>query len=265
MNGAQLTTADLRAMLGLLGAAHSVTGTEQFADVLMGQLQGLIACDLISYNEINLVGGATHTFFEPQLVPRPELEEAFARLIDQHPLVREFNATGNPSPLRMSDFISLPQLHKLDLYHEVFNPLETDFQLAFSVAIDADTVIGIGLNRRRQDFSDREVALMSELQPHLAAAFEHAVLREQNVHRKHEESLAAQKLADLTPREREVALLVARGCTNRQVARTLFISERTAEKHAANVMRKLAVPSRAALAANLSSSALPRSAPALKE
>jgi DNA-binding CsgD family transcriptional regulator len=250
MDGA-LSAADLRAMLTLLGAAHEATGAEQFAGVLMAHLNQLVVTDLISYNEINLAGGATHTFFEPQLVPRPELEEAFARLIDQHPLVRHYNETGNPLPLRMSDFIGPRELRKLDLYHEVFNPLETDFQLAFSVAIDTDTVIGIGLNRRREDFSDREVALMSELQPHLASAFEHAVLREKYAGRQHEQSLLAQRLADLTPREREVALLLAAGRTNRQIARTLFISERTAEKHVANALSKLGVASRAALAAYL--------------
>jgi DNA-binding NarL/FixJ family response regulator len=251
MDGAQLTAADLRAMLALLGAAHEATGAEQFADVLMAHLNHLVVSDLISYNEINLAGGATHTFFEPQLVPRPELEESFSRLIDQHPLVREYNETGNPQALRMSDFISLPKLRSLELYHEVFNPLETNFQLAFSVAIDADTVIGIGLNRRREDFTDREMALTSELQPHLASAFEHAVMRGQYASRKDEQLLAAQRLADLTPREREVALLLARGCGNRRIARTLFISERTAEKHVANVLRKLGMPSRAALAAYL--------------
>jgi DNA-binding CsgD family transcriptional regulator len=251
MGGAQLSVADLRAMLALLGAAHEATGAEQFAGLLMAHLNDLVVSDLISYNEINLIGGATHTFFEPQLVPRPELEESFSRLIDQHPLVREYNRTGNPLPLRMSDFIGLRELHKLDLYHEVFNPLETDFQLAFSVAIDSNTVIGVGLNRRRADFTDREVGLMAELQPHLASAFEHAVLREQFASRSHEQSLVAQRLADLTPREREVALLLARGRTNRQIARTLFISERTAEKHVANALSKLGVASRAALAAYL--------------
>ena len=251
MDGAQLSAADLRAMLALLGAAHEATGAEEFADVLMAHLNDLVVSDLISYNEINLAGGATYTFFEPELVPRPELEESFARLLDQHPLVREYSKSGNPQPLRMSDYISLRELRRLDLYHEVFHPLETDFQLAFSVAIDTDTVIGIGLNRRREDFSDREVALMSELQPHLAAAFEHSVLRAQYASRRREESLTAQRLADLTPRQREVALLLVRGRTNRQIARTLFISERTAEKHVAGVLGKLGVASRAAVAAYL--------------
>ena len=43
----------------------------------------------------------------------------------------------------------------------------------------------------------------------------------------------------LTPREREVLKLVAEGYRSRQVAEYLFISEKTVEKHRANLMRKL--------------------------
>ena len=54
--------------------------------------------------------------------------------------------------------------------------------------------------------------------------------------------------ATLTIREREVALLVARGLTNRQVARQLSISERTAANHVAKILRKLGLSSRAQIA-----------------
>jgi DNA-binding CsgD family transcriptional regulator len=53
----------------------------------------------------------------------------------------------------------------------------------------------------------------------------------------------------LTPREREVAAHIAAGRTNREIAEALFISERTVEAHVANILRKLAAPSRAAIAA----------------
>ncbi|WP_329044553.1 helix-turn-helix transcriptional regulator [Amycolatopsis sp. NBC_01488] len=59
----------------------------------------------------------------------------------------------------------------------------------------------------------------------------------------------------LTLREREVADLVARGASNRDVAGTLFVSPRTVELHLTNVYRKLAVDSRAELAAALRASA----------
>ena len=53
----------------------------------------------------------------------------------------------------------------------------------------------------------------------------------------------------LTPREREVALLVARGLTNRQIASELSVSRSTANNHVARILRKLGLRSRAQIAA----------------
>lgn len=48
----------------------------------------------------------------------------------------------------------------------------------------------------------------------------------------------------LTTREQQVTLLVARSLTNRQIARELSISERTAGNHVAKILRKLGLRSR---------------------
>ncbi len=53
----------------------------------------------------------------------------------------------------------------------------------------------------------------------------------------------------LTPREREVAVRVARGDTNAEIARALVIAPRTAMRHVEHVMAKLGVHSRAQIAA----------------
>jgi DNA-binding CsgD family transcriptional regulator len=52
----------------------------------------------------------------------------------------------------------------------------------------------------------------------------------------------------LTPREREVAQLIADGLTNAQLARRLYISPRTAAVHVSNILRKLEVGSRTEVA-----------------
>jgi DNA-binding CsgD family transcriptional regulator/sugar lactone lactonase YvrE len=54
---------------------------------------------------------------------------------------------------------------------------------------------------------------------------------------------------NLTRREREVAALVAQGLTNREIAKRLFISERTAESHVEQVRSKLGFRSRVQVAA----------------
>ncbi|MGH2399916.1 MAG: helix-turn-helix domain-containing protein, partial [bacterium] len=53
----------------------------------------------------------------------------------------------------------------------------------------------------------------------------------------------------LTPREREVAHLIAQGLSNREIGKTLVISERTADAHVQHILNKLGFNSRAQIAA----------------
>src|SRR5205823_9393785 len=59
----------------------------------------------------------------------------------------------------------------------------------------------------------------------------------------------AMAVPPLSRRECEVAALVARGLTSREIAARLVISERTAETHVGNILGKLGVASRAQIAA----------------
>jgi DNA-binding CsgD family transcriptional regulator/tetratricopeptide (TPR) repeat protein len=60
---------------------------------------------------------------------------------------------------------------------------------------------------------------------------------------------AATAPGSLTPREREVAALVAEGLSNGEVARRLYISTKTASVHVSNILGKLGMASRAEVAA----------------
>jgi ATP/maltotriose-dependent transcriptional regulator MalT len=60
-----------------------------------------------------------------------------------------------------------------------------------------------------------------------------------------------QPSAVLTRREREVAALVADGLTNGQIAKELFISERTVDHHVEKILTKLELPSRELVASRL--------------
>ncbi len=60
---------------------------------------------------------------------------------------------------------------------------------------------------------------------------------------------ARRRVHGLTPRELEVLAHVATGRTNRAIAETLFISEKTVARHVANIFGKLGVSTRAAATA----------------
>jgi len=68
----------------------------------------------------------------------------------------------------------------------------------------------------------------------------------------------------LSPRELEVARLVARGLTNKQIGEALYVSERTAENHVQHILVKLGFSSRSQIAA-WSSEGLAKDAPPTRE
>jgi non-specific serine/threonine protein kinase len=68
---------------------------------------------------------------------------------------------------------------------------------------------------------------------------------------------AANGALPLTPRELEVATLIAAGLTNRQIGARLYIAERTVDTHAGRILAKLGCANRAQAAA-IVSSATPR-------
>jgi DNA-binding NarL/FixJ family response regulator len=64
----------------------------------------------------------------------------------------------------------------------------------------------------------------------------------------------------LTPTEKRVAGLVAKGLKNREIAETLFLSVATVEAHLTRIYRKLDIRSRSELARLVAEGAVPVSA-----
>jgi DNA-binding NarL/FixJ family response regulator len=56
--------------------------------------------------------------------------------------------------------------------------------------------------------------------------------------------VAAQQLAALTEREREVVVAVAQGLSNAEIGRRLFMSEATVKAHVSRVLAKLGMSNR---------------------
>jgi len=65
----------------------------------------------------------------------------------------------------------------------------------------------------------------------------------------------------LTPREREIADLVAQGKSNKDIANTLVIAQRTAETHVEHILAKLGFTSRTQIAAWVAAGATQRTQP----
>jgi DNA-binding NarL/FixJ family response regulator len=81
----------------------------------------------------------------------------------------------------------------------------------------------------------------------LGAAAADAVMA--HVRRETPGALAPPPAPDLTPREREVLVLLARGCDNATISRRLFMSPSTVKHHVSRVLEKLGVENRLQAAA----------------
>jgi DNA-binding NarL/FixJ family response regulator len=64
------------------------------------------------------------------------------------------------------------------------------------------------------------------------------------IQRRRERDAALRRVGGLTRREREVLGLVAEGLTNREIAQTLFVTEKTAGAHVSSILSKMRVRSR---------------------
>jgi predicted ATPase/DNA-binding NarL/FixJ family response regulator len=102
------------------------------------------------------------------------------------------------------------------------------------------------LARARAALSER--AFQREQATGRSFSLERAVAYAQEVARKATAARQAlRQLDELTPREREVATLVAQARSNEEIAAELVISKRTVEKHMANIRAKLGFSSRSQL------------------
>jgi DNA-binding CsgD family transcriptional regulator len=107
--------------------------------------------------------------------------------------------------------------------------------------------------------AEREAALSRDVIEACAASLDEAALREAFLRQATAALPAPRPLSPrqiekkhfggLTAREREVALRVAQGQSNRAIADDLVLSERTVEKHVENILAKLGFDSRAQIAA----------------
>ena len=100
-----------------------------------------------------------------------------------------------------------------------------------------------GMKAGAEDFLTKPVSSDELLQ-----AVERAIVRHDTIYRqKSALDIARSLVATLTPREREVFVLIVRGQTNKHAARALGCTERTIKAHRQRVMEKMQVQSLAAL------------------
>jgi DNA-binding CsgD family transcriptional regulator len=240
----ELSSSRLRKVLEATARAVEFRELSEFRAGAIALARELVPCESASYNEIR-PGAPAIVVADPADWLTAESLKVFGRLAGENPLIAHYMSTGDGQPLRFSDFITRGHLHRLELYDQLYRPLQVEHQLAFVLPSPPGEVIGIALNRQRRDFSVEEAAMLELLRTPLRACYERLVEREHLTSRlsvyESDDRLAS---APLSERQLEVLRGVRRGASNAEIAMSLGISRRTVEKHLQNAYALLDVTSR---------------------
>src|SRR5204862_3529571 len=143
--------------------------------------------------------------------------------------------------LRIFDFASPRQLHRLDYYDQALRPLGVEYQMRFWLTAPPGIARFYSISRRNEsgDFTDRDRDMIQLVRPFLLA-----------LHERFDADVPESADVDgLTNRETEILGWVARGKTNQEIAAVLIVSPHTVRKHLEHVYEKLRVNSRTAAVA----------------
>jgi DNA-binding NarL/FixJ family response regulator len=171
----QLRLRDQRAALQFIRDAYAIRDLDQFVAFILEALPNLVRSEVTSYNEMRPRAHQSRNWVNPASLMVPERHEAFARVIDQEPVVAHYERNPDSRLVRLSDFVSGRQLRSSAIYSEHYGPIGN---IADTLPIiwggGRNTLNAIGLLRHTV-FNDRELAVVDCLRPHLIQAHANAV------------------------------------------------------------------------------------------
>jgi DNA-binding CsgD family transcriptional regulator len=253
-----LAAKDLRAVLDVIHALSDDQGEVEMPGQVLAQLGHLVSCEVMSYNRVqHTTGQLLGAVIEPADMDITGLA-GFDAVFDQHPgfsAYRSGRLTLGTS-VALTDLADLPTLRRLPLYTDFYRPHRINDHLMCIVQVGKKQATVLGFNRACRGFSHRDRAVADLATLHLAQAVARrqrlasltAAVRRLSRHRD-QVYQALPRLSALTPREQEVVEHLVGGVTDRQIARSLALSERTVHKHLQRIYRKLSVSNRTSLIA----------------
>jgi two-component system response regulator DevR len=150
-----------------------------------------------------------------------------------------------------------PQIILMDVRMEKMNGIEAcreikscnpDVQILMITSYTDDEAMISSILAGASGYLLKHVSRVNLLRSIRQVASGHTLI-DPNTARQAMENLAHLPGSELTEREREVLTLVARGYTNKQIADSLFVTEKTARNHVSHILDKLGLSRRSEAAA----------------
>ncbi len=232
-----------RRALTLIGEVIGLLELEEFCGGLLVALRDSVPAEWCALNE--LPADLPHTVSRTDPAVPVEFHVAFARYGLENPLVEYYLRTRDGRATRFSDILTRRELHRLNLYREVYRPLGVEYQIAFTLPSASQRVLGVALSRGARNFTAAERDLLNFVRPYLIQVYRNALAHTLLANGAGRQILVADLCAlGLTRRQSEVLRLVAMGHSDQDAAAALGIGVRTAQKHLERCYRTLQVSGR---------------------
>lgn len=174
---ASLTTGQMRRAVHATRSLTELSSLERFPVSAAEVLRELIPCEHCAYDAIDLKLGKAIVVANPRDAVFDGGPEALAQLGHQNPIIVR-GLAGDHSVQRLSDYMTRRQLHRTQLYRDVYRHISLEYQLGVrlpNVAHSlgrASQLVGLSVTRNHRDFSEADKLLLALLRPHFAATLE---------------------------------------------------------------------------------------------
>jgi DNA-binding CsgD family transcriptional regulator len=163
MSATRLSSHDYQCLLESGARLHASADPAQLPHIALCELRKLVPCDTVAWNTVDWKRRQIAWHAEPWNY-YPDMKSLMSRLqpyLHEHPLIQHFQKTGDGEAMKITDFLSQTEFHRLALYHEFYRPLQIEFQIAFVLPPQNGSFVGVSLNRQKSDFSDRDRLMLN--------------------------------------------------------------------------------------------------------
>lgn len=162
----RLTNKELRALLQFLRECYDICDLDTFAHRVISRLPKIVPSEITSYNEVNPRRKRIRVTFNPSNIdPSPDARKFFDLHMPEHPLIEHYIQTRDGRAVKISDFLSQRQFHRLGIYHDFYRCLNVEHQMSVNLPAPPPLVVAFALNRDRRDFSERDRLALNLLTP----------------------------------------------------------------------------------------------------
>lgn len=165
---------DLAQVEEFLRGLYRIRGVQPLIWYVLRELPTLVGTNQVTWNHVVPALHQADVMAWPDQADHDKYQSALARHVHQHPLIVNFLQTGNPSAVKLSDFLSTRQFHNTALYDELYRGLGYEDQIAINLqplGPQWDTLV---VARDKRTFRKRDRVLLNLLRPHLVQAYRRA-------------------------------------------------------------------------------------------